>query len=110
MKWNETSFEKKKKQKNKKIKKKEKKRSSELKFDKINKEIICLSQTKVESYRPTYLYNWRQLHRTELDWEIQDPSLIEYAKYPNKKEFTGKERKGEKKGLDYLKRNYCIMK
>ena len=54
MKRNGTSFEEK---KNKKNKIKEKKRSYELKFDKINKEIICLSQTKVESYRPTYLYN-----------------------------------------------------
>ena len=51
---NGTSFEEK---KNKKNRIKEKKRSSELKFDKINKEIICLSQTKVESYRATYLYN-----------------------------------------------------
>ena len=51
MKKNGTSFE------EKKNKKKEKKKSSELKFDKINKEIICLSQTKVESDRATYLYN-----------------------------------------------------
>ena len=98
MKRNGTSFE------EKKNKKKEKKKSSELKFDKINKEIICLSQTKVESYRPTYLYNWRQLHRTELDWEIQDPSLIEYAKYPNKKEFHRKRKKRGKERIRLFKK------